>query len=134
MPILSIRVLTKFAVTVVLDNSVILQSPVPVHPPVQPMNVKPALGIACNVTDVPATKLKEQPVPQLIPEGVLATAPLPVFETVRLAMFGVNVAVQLLFAVIVTDDAEVPKQSPVHDLNLEFVAAVGVRVTVWPAV
>ena len=77
MPILSLKLLTKFAVTVVLDDSVSLQSAVPVHPPVQPTNVNPALGIAFKVMGVPATKLKEQLVPQLMPEGVLATAPLP---------------------------------------------------------
>jgi hypothetical protein len=78
-------------------------------------------------------KLKEQMVPQLIPDGVLVTLPLPVFETVRLTTFGVNVAVQFLFAFIVTDAVELPAQSPVHDLNLEFAAGFGVRVTATPA-
>lgn len=132
MPILSVRLLTKFAVTVVLDDKVILQSAIPVHPPVQPRNVKPALGIACKVMDVPVTKLKEQLVPQLMPEGVLATAPLPILETERLAVLGVKVAVQVLFAFIVTEPSA-QSACPVHALNLEFAAGIGVKVTIRPA-
>ena len=71
--------------------------------------------------------------PQLMPEGVLATAPLPILETERLTVLRVNVAVQVLFAFIATDDAELPEQSPVQDLNLEFVPGFGVKVTVTPA-
>ena len=130
MPILSLRLLTKFAVAVVLDESVILQSAVPVQPPLQPMNVKPASEVARSVTAVPATKLKEQLVPQLMPAGVLVTAPLPILETERLAVLRVNVAVQVFLAFIVTEPLT---QSPVHDLNLEFAAGIGFKVTICPA-
>jgi hypothetical protein len=133
MPTLSLRLLTKFAVTLVLDEKVMLQAAVPLQPPVQPPNVNPASGMAFKVTVVPALKLKRQMVPQLIPVGVLVTLPLPVFEIVRLTMSGLNVAVQLLFAFIVTDVVELPAQSPVHDLNLEFAAGFGVKVTICPS-
>ena len=115
MPILALRLLGKFAVTVVFEDSVRVQSAVPVQPPLQPENVKPASAVARNDTALPATKLKEQVVPQLIPAGVLVTVPLPVFETVRLTRFRVNDAVQVLFASMVTEPLA---QSPVHDLNL----------------
>ncbi len=118
--------------TVVLDDSVNLQSAVPVQPPVQPPNAKPASGVAFNVTAVPATKLKEQTVPQLMPEGVLVTVPLPVFETERLSVLRVNVAVQVLFASILTEPSE-QSACPVHDLNLELAAGFGVKVTICPA-
>ena len=58
--------------------------------------------------------------PQLIPEGVLATVPLPVLETERLTVLRVNVAVQVLFALIVTDVTGPLAQSPVQDLNFEL--------------
>ena len=132
MPILSVRLLTKFAVTVVSDDKVILQSAIPVHPPVQPRNVKPALGIACKVMGVPVTKLKEQLVPQFMPEGVLATAPLPNLETERLTVLRENVAVQVLLASIFTDPSA-QSACPVHALNLELAAGFGVKVTICPA-
>jgi hypothetical protein len=81
---------------------------------------------------VPVTKLKEQLVPQLMPEGVLATAPLPILETERLAVLGVKVAVQVLFAFIVTEPSA-QSACPVHALNLEFAAGIGVKVTICPA-
>ena len=131
MPILSVRLLTKFAVTVVLDDKLILQSAIPVHPPVQPRNVKPGLGIACKVTGVPVTKLKEQLVPQLIPEGVLATAPVPTFKTERVTVLRENVAVQVLVAFMVTEPLT---QSPLHALSFELAAGIAVKVTGCPAV
>ena len=132
MPILSRRS-TKLAVAVllVLDDRVMLQSAVPVQPPLQPMNVKPVSGLARSVTAVPATKLNEQLVPQLIPEGVLVTVPLPVLETERLTVSRVNVAVQVLFAFIVTEPSE-QSTSPVQALNLELAAGFGVKATMTP--
>jgi hypothetical protein len=134
MPTLSLRLLTKFAVTLALADRVKLQAAVPLQPPVQPLNVNPASGVAFKVTVAPAVKLERQLVPQLIPEGVLVTVPLPVFAAERLTVLRENVAVQVLSAFIATDDAELPEQSPVHDWNLEFVAGVGVKITAWPAV
>jgi hypothetical protein len=87
--------------------------------------------VAFNVTAVPATKLKEHPVPQLMPEGVLVTVPLPVFETARLIVLRVNVAVQVLLASIVTEPSE-QSACPVQALNLEFAAGFGVKVTICP--
>jgi hypothetical protein len=89
--------------------------------------------VAFKLTVVPATKLKRQLVPQLMPAGLLVTLPLPVFETERLTVLRENVAVQILLAFIVTDGVELPAQSPAHALNLEFAAGVGVKVTICPA-
>jgi hypothetical protein len=53
--------------------------------PDQLPNVKPLLGAAVSVTDVPVGKLALQVDPQLIPGGTLVTTPVPVPEatTVR---------------------------------------------------
>lgn len=70
----------------------------PLHPPpLHPTNVDPLAAAALNVTDVPLGNSLLQSLPQLIPAGELVTVPLPVpvFETVRVAMpgGGLNVAV-----------------------------------------
>jgi hypothetical protein len=61
--------------------------PVPVQPPpLQPVNVEPAAGVAVNVTAVPLAKAAEHVVPQETPVGALVTVPVPVpaLLTVRL--------------------------------------------------
>ncbi len=52
--------------------------PVPVQPPpLQPVNVEPAAGVAVRVTAVPVVKPVEQVAPQVMPAGALVTVPLP---------------------------------------------------------
>src|SRR3989442_27767 len=66
------------AVTVVAALRVTVQVPVPEHPPpLQPLKVEPAAGVAVNVTAAPLAKLAEQVAPQLMPAGALVTGPLP---------------------------------------------------------
>src|SRR5437867_12462468 len=68
----------KVAVTVVAAETVITHDPVPVHPPpLQPLKVEPAAGVAVTVTAVPLGKLAEHVAPQVIPAGALVTVPLP---------------------------------------------------------
>jgi hypothetical protein len=55
-----------------------LQVPVPVQAPDQLANVDPVLGVAVSVTGVPLVKLALHVVPQLMPEGLLVTVPVPV--------------------------------------------------------
>src|SRR6266478_1083773 len=66
------------------------QLPVPVQAPLQPTKVEPEAGVAVNVTMVPLLKLALQMVGQLIPVGLLVTAPLPV--PVRVSVSGKEVA------------------------------------------
>src|SRR5207247_9299048 len=69
----------KVAVTVVAAETVTTHVPVPEHPPpVQPVKVEPAAGVAVSVTAVPLVKLAEHVAPQVIPAGALVTLPLPV--------------------------------------------------------
>jgi len=54
------------------------QVPVPVQPPpLQPVNVEPAAGVAVKVTAVPLAKPAEQVAPQEMPAGALETVPVP---------------------------------------------------------
>src|SRR5262245_35726923 len=69
---------SNVAVTAVVELSVTVQVPVPVQPaPLQPENAEPTVGVAVNVTAVPATKVEEQLAPQAIPAGALLTVPFP---------------------------------------------------------
>ena len=73
--------------TVALAPSVPVHGPVPEQPPpLQPVKVKPAVGVAVSVTRVPLGNEAEHVAPQAIPAGALATVPLP-------APFGVTVNV-----------------------------------------
>jgi hypothetical protein len=64
---------------------VTVQLPVPVHAPLQPVNVEPVAGAAVRVTLVPELKLALHVAPQLMPAGDEVTVPLPVpaLPTVR---------------------------------------------------
>src|SRR5436309_2100218 len=67
------------AVTEVAAFSVTMQVPVPEQPPpLQPVKVELASGVAVRVTAVPTVNEAEQAAPQEIPEGALLTVPLPV--------------------------------------------------------
>ena len=48
-----------------------------VQAPPQPVKVEPLVAMAVRLTMVPAAKLALQVLPQLIPEGLLVTVPLP---------------------------------------------------------
>ena len=69
---------TKVAVTDVAALTVTLHVPVPVQPPpLQPVNVEPAAGVAVKVTAVPLANAAEQVAPQEMPAGALETVPTP---------------------------------------------------------
>src|SRR5213076_2587955 len=84
------------AVTVVAALKVTVQVPVPEQPPpLQPVKIEPAAGVALRVITVPLAKLAVHVAPQLIPAGALVTVPLPVPAgvTVRVKVCSVKVAV-----------------------------------------
>jgi hypothetical protein len=68
----------KVAVTLFAASTTRGQGPVPVHAPLQPVNVAPAAGVAERATLVPAAYASLQSVPQSTPGGLEATVPLPV--------------------------------------------------------
>ena len=53
---------------------------VPVQAPDQPPKAEPLRGLAVNLTDCPLLKVASQLEPQLIPDGLLVTAPEPLPE------------------------------------------------------
>src|ERR1700722_20224921 len=54
------------------------QLPVPLQAPLQPIKLMPWAGVAVSVTDMPLLKLALHADGQVMPEGLLATDPLPV--------------------------------------------------------
>ena len=118
--------------TVVLDDIVTVQSPLPAHAPLHPVKTKFGSAVACKVTDVPAARLREQAAPQSIPGDPLMTFPLPFLTTVMVTVLRSNFAVQVLPAFMVTEPSP-QSASPVQPANLEFGAGMGVRTTTLPA-
>jgi len=59
--------------------------PVPVHAPVHPAKIELVPGLAVSVTDVPLANVALHVEPQLIPEGVLVTVPVPLPESVTVS-------------------------------------------------
>ena len=72
----------KVAVTVVFDEIVVVQEPVPEQlPPDQPEKVEPLDGEAVKVTAVPLFTVVEQVEPQEIPLPETVPVPVPDLET-----------------------------------------------------
>jgi hypothetical protein len=122
----------KVALTVVWFSTLTVQSPSPWQPPpVQPANLLSELALAESVTFVPFAYDIEHAVPQLIPEGLLTTVPFPDLTTVKVSVSNLNVAVQDLFAVIVTTPST-QSASPLQLANVEPEAGIAVRYTKVP--
>src|SRR6185503_4978994 len=76
-------VLVNVALTESAEFPVRVHGAVPVHPPpLQPSKREPDAGVAERVTTVPPEKGSVQSLPQLMPEGALATVPPPVPDLV----------------------------------------------------
>ncbi len=69
--------LAKVAVTLFAASTTRAQLPVPVHAPLQPLNVEPEAAVALNATLVPLLKLALQVLPQSMPVGEEVMLPLP---------------------------------------------------------
>src|SRR5207253_642564 len=121
----------KVAVTVVPAETVTTHVPVPEQPPpLQPVKVEPAAGVAVSVTAVPLAKLAVHVAPQVIPAGALVTVPLPVPAGVTVR---VKVAVTDVAAETVTVHAPVPVHPPpLQPLKIEPAAGAAVSVTAVP--
>jgi hypothetical protein len=66
---------------------VITHDPVPVHAPLQPVNVDVPSGVAVSVTTVPTVKVVEQVPPQLMPAGLEVTVPAPLPDFAMLNVY-----------------------------------------------
>jgi hypothetical protein len=126
------------AVTLVARDIVTTQLPVPEQPPpLQPMKAVPKVGRAVRVTVVPLGKLATQPVPQLMPAGVLVMVPTPlpaiVMPSTWVVVGAAKLAVTAVGAARVTTQVPVPVQPPLQPAKTEPAAGVAVSVTVLPA-
>jgi hypothetical protein len=129
----------KDAVTPVLEFSVSVHVPVPLHPPPdQPVKIDPTSAAAVSVTLVPAGNDAEHVEPQLTPIGEEVTPPVPVplFETVNVGSgAGANAASTLVFELSVNVHVPVPVHPPPDQpVNVEFAAGVAVSVMLVPLV
>src|SRR6266403_5304106 len=126
----------KVAVTDCAPLIVTVQVPVPEQPPpLQPVKVDPAAGVAVSVTMVPLANEPEHVVPHEIPAGALVMVPLPapVLLTVSAKLWSASVAVTDVAALIVTVQVPVPEQPPpLQPVKLEPAAGVAVSVTAVP--
>src|SRR5262249_61709334 len=107
----------------------------PVEPPLQPVKVEPAAGVAVNVTAVPIVKDVEQVVPQEIPVGALVTVPLPAPALVTVSANDdcTKLAVTEVAAFTVTVQVlAVPVQPPLQPVKVEPAAGVALNVTAVP--
>ena len=124
------------ALTEIFAFRVTMQEAVPVQAPDHPVNVEPELATAVRVTCEPVLKLALHVVPQVIPEGLLVTVPVPVpvRETLSTgeAAAVVNVAVTEVFAERETSQEAVPLQAPDHPAKVDPEAGVAVSVTEVP--
>jgi hypothetical protein len=102
------------APTTVAADTVTLQTPVPPHAPVQPVNVEPVAGVAVRVTGVPLATGSEQSVPQPIPGPVTVPVPVPPFTTVS-----VEVATPVTFEVMRLVAVPVPVPAPATVVRLD---------------
>src|SRR5262245_57374170 len=126
----------KVAVTEVAALMVRAQVPVPVQaPPLQPVKVEPAAGVAVSVTAVPLANVEEHVAPHVIPAGALVMVPLPapVLLTVSAKLCSAKVAVTDCAALIVTLQVPAPVQPPpLQPVKVERAAGVAVSVTAVP--
>jgi len=126
------------AVTVVEALSVTVQVPVPEQPPpLQPVNVEPAVGVAVSVMAVPLAYAAIQVGLQEMPKGLLVTVPSPepALFTLSVNACTAKLAVTVVAALSVTVQVPVPEQPPpLQPEKLEPVAGVAVKVIAVPLV
>jgi len=123
-------------VTEVAAFRVTVQVPVPEQPPpLQPVKVEPAAGVAVKITVVPPAYAAMHVAPQAMPAGLLVTVPIPepVLFTVSVKAWRAKVAVTVVAAFRVTVQVPVPEQPPpLQPEKVEPAAGAAVKVTAVP--
>jgi hypothetical protein len=123
------------------DETVTVQSPFPLHGPLQPAKVEPAAGEAVRVTAVPLATDCEQSVPQLMPGPVTVPVPVPALLTAsvevgrpdRAVGMALNLALMVVWFRTIVVQLPVPLQPPpFQPENFEPAAGEAVRVTAVP--
>ncbi|HSN13875.1 MAG TPA: hypothetical protein VLT61_04535, partial [Anaeromyxobacteraceae bacterium] len=110
---------------------VTVQEPVPLHPPpLHPVKVELAPGVASSVTTVPGVKVSVQSAPQLIPVPVTVPVPAPDFVIVSVYGNSANCASTAVVASTVTVQPPVPLQPPpLQPTKIEAAPGVASSVT-----
>jgi hypothetical protein len=99
--------------------------------PVHATKVEFGPAVAVSFTCVPVGKFALQVFPQLMPEGLLVTVPVPFPERPTVNTVALNVAVTFSLALSVTAHVGLlPQLPPVHPANDELASAVAASVTV----
>ncbi len=126
--------LSKVAVTCLLALSGTVQvASVPLHPPAHPTKDEPAAAVAVKVTSVPGSKLALHVCPQLMPDGLLLTLPVPVPLRVTASTGeSLNVAITEVSLVNVILQTPTPLHAPNHPAKKELAAGDAVSVTRVP--
>jgi hypothetical protein len=121
----------KVALTSWLALSVSVQVElVPLHGPVHPAKVELVAAVAVRVTGAPRSKFALQAWPQLMPEGLLATLPVPLPPRATVSTGEVlKLAITDVFCINVTLHTPVPLQAPDHPAKEEFAVGDAVSVT-----
>jgi hypothetical protein len=112
-----------------------MQVDVPLQAPDHPAKLEPVDGVAVSVTAVPLLNPALHVVPQLIPEGLLVTTPVPVPAKVTAStdwVVTVNCAMTAVWEVSVTTHELIPEHAPDQPVNVDPDAGVAVRVTLVP--
>jgi hypothetical protein len=127
------------ATTVWLVAMTVVQVPVPLHPPpLQPAKTDPNASVAVSVTVLPVGNealAALQPPPQLIPDGLLVTVPVPVPALVTVSTDGtaLKVAVTDLAWLITTTHVPVPLHPlPLQPPKVDPASGAAVNVTEAP--
>jgi hypothetical protein len=132
----AVAVPPNVAVTVVALSSVTTHAPVPLQPPpLQPLKVAPGAGVSDSVICVPERNVALHVIRQLIPVGELVTVPVPVPAKATVSTVGTETAKFAVTDVLVprvTTHGPRPAQAPLHPVNAEPEAGVGVKVTCVP--
>ena len=122
------------AFTVCAAVIVTLHAPAPLHPPpLQPMNVEPAVAVAVSATTVLGATDSLQSAPQAIPVPITVPAPVPDLLMVSRKVGATarsNCAFTVCAALTVTLHVAVPLQPPpLQPTKVEPAVAAAVRVT-----
>lgn len=123
------------AVTLMAAIGVKTQGPVPVHPPpLQPVKMESASGVALNVMLEPEGTFAEHVKPQSMPAGDDETtpAPVPIFVTVTETWRRSKFAVTVAAVINGTTHVVMPVHAPLQPVKTESLSGAAVRETEVP--
>jgi hypothetical protein len=123
----------KVPITEVVFVNVTVHEPTPLQAPDHPAKVEVPVGAAVSVTAVPLAKLALHVCPQLMPDGLLTTPPVPVpLKVTASEGKALKVPITEVVFVNVTVHEPAPLQAPDHPAKVEVPVGAAVSVTAVP--